>query len=238
MEEVNVVVLCGGKGTRLGPLGQEIPKGLVKINDVPILHRTLDLYSKNNLNNFVLCIGYKGEMIKDYFKDKNHFNIRFSDSGEDANMLKRIYDTKDLVEDNILIVYGDTYADINLKELLMRHISSDSLVTMVTTKIKNPWGLIKVNESGKIADYEEKPILNYYMGILVLSKKAFELMSKEMLESKNEEGLVLFFKELVRLGKLGNYSHEGLHITFNTHSEKELANNIFEYFTYMENDKV
>jgi len=237
MEEVNVVVLCGGKGNRLGPLGQEIPKGLVKMNGVPILHRTLDLYSKKGFNKFVLCIGYKGKMIKDYFKDKNNFNIRFSDSGEDANMLKRIYDIKDLVGENIFIVYGDTYADINLNGLLSNHSSDDNLATIVTTSIKNPWGLIKIDESGKITNYEEKPILNYYMGILVLNKEAFKFISKEMLEAKNEEGLVLFFKELVRIGKLNNYSHNGLHITFNTPSEKNLANNIFEYFTDLENDK-
>jgi len=237
MEEVNVVILCGGKGTRLGPLGQEIPKGLIKINNTPILHRTLELYSKGGFNKFMLCIGYKGHMIKDYFKDKNDFNIRFSDSGEDASMLKRIYDTKDLVGENIFVVYGDTYADINLKDLLINHKSSKCLATMVTTKIKNPWGLIKIDDSDKITVYEEKPVLNYYMGILVINKEAFKIMSKEMLEAKNEEGIVLFFKELVRLGELNNYSHEGLHITFNTHLEKELANNIFEYYTYIENDK-
>lgn len=234
MENIKIVVLCGGKGERLKPITEEIPKSLIEIEGKAILDHALELYSKKGFNDFILCIGYKGELIKNHFKNNKKYNLQFVDSGENASMLKRIYDTKNLFRDSTIIAYGDTYADIDFKSLLKFHKSKSSLLTIVTTPIKSPFGITDIDEIGKVTSFKEKPVLSYYIGYFVIDKKAFDYM-KEYINLGSEESLISFFNILIKMNKIYTYSYSGLHITFNTSSEKKIADNIFKYFTYGEN---
>ncbi len=234
-EKTRIAILCGGRGIRLKPLTDDIPKPLVPVEGKAILHHALEVYSKNGFNDFILCLGYKGHLIKDYFKNVDGYNILFSDAGEDASMLQRIHKLNEHVKDRIIVSYGDTYSHIDLKKLLEKHKSSSASVTIATTQIESPFGLIDIHESGKVLSYREKPTLNYYIGYFVIEKKALEGIPKELIEIPTNEGLVSFFKMLAEQGKLFAYNHEGLHITFNTHSEKNISDNIFKYFTYGDN---
>jgi len=135
------------------------------------------------------------------------YDIKYSDSGEDATMIKRVYDIRGLIDDKIIVAYGDTYAYINFNELLSSHNSSDALMTIVATSIKSPFGLIETKENKKITSFREKPILNYYMGYS------------------------LFFKKLIEIGKMNAYIDDKLVITFNTQSQRKMSNNIFQYYT-------
>ena len=123
MENPKVVILCGGKGVRLKPLTNNIPKPLVEIGGKPILHQAVELYSQKGFNDFIFCIGYKGHLIKEYFSRLSNYNIKYSDSGEDATMIKRIYDIKNMINDKIIVAYGDTYAHIDFNDLLSFHNS-------------------------------------------------------------------------------------------------------------------
>jgi len=216
------------------PLTKELPKPLVPLNGQPTIKHIIDLYEKKGLKEFILCTGYMGNMIKDYFKDKKH-NITFSESGEEASMLKRIYDTKKLMNDRAIISYADTITNIDYDNLLKFHKEKKGLVTILVTKIKNPFGLVHFDESKKCVSFEEKPTFHYYIGHLIIEKKAFEEMTPEMLEKKDGEGLVIFFKHLAELGQLYVYSHEGLQITFNTMPERDKAEkDLIEFYTYRE----
>lgn len=240
MKNPKIVILCGGKGVRLKPLTNEVPKPLVEIKGKPVLHHAVELYSKKGFNDFILCIGYKGHLIKEYFSKFPNYNIQYSESGADASMLKRVYDVKNLIEDKIIVCYGDTYADIDFKKLLEFHNSKNSLMTIVSSPIKSPFGLVDIHKNkSKVINFKEKPTLNYYMGYSIIDKEAFNHISKDLLNAKGEEGWTLFFQKLIAMGKFNTYLHEGLHITFNTHSEKKIAENIFKYYTYWtpENEK-
>ncbi len=231
MKNPKVVILCGGKGVRLKPITNDLPKPLVEIGGKPILHQAVEAYSKKGFNDFIFCIGYKGNLIKEYFNKFPEYNIQYSDSGEDASMLKRIYDVKDLIDDKIIVAYGDTYAYINFNELISFHNSKNVLMTMVSSSIKSPFGLIDISENDKIANFREKPVLNYYMGYSVIEKDAFKHITEELLNSKGEEGWTSFFKKLIAIGKMSAYLDNNLFITFNTHSQKKIADNIFKYYT-------
>ncbi|MBS3143820.1 nucleotidyltransferase family protein [Candidatus Woesearchaeota archaeon] len=232
MKTPKIVILCGGKGVRLKPITNDIPKPLVEIDGKPILHQAVNLYSNKGFNDFIFCIGYKGSLIKNYFNKFSNYNIQYSDSGEEATMLKRIYDIKDLIEDKIIVAYGDTYADIDFKKLLESHNSSDALMTIVASSVQSPFGLINIKKDNKIIEFKEKPKLNYYMGYSIIEKEAFNYITKDLLNTKGEEGWTLFFQKIISMGKMRAYYHEGLNITFNTHSQKKIADNIFKYYTY------
>ena len=86
---MQVVVLCGGKGTRLSEMTEEVPKPLIEVGDKPILHHIMNFFSSYGHKDFILCLGYKGHMIKEYFKDNKSWNIKFLDTGLDSNKGER-----------------------------------------------------------------------------------------------------------------------------------------------------
>jgi len=231
MKNPKVVILCGGKGIRLKPLTDNIPKPLVEIGGKPVLHQALELYSQGGFNDFILCIGYKGHLIKEYFSKFPQYKIQYSDSGEDATMIKRINDVKDLIDEKAIIAYGDTYAYLNFNGLISHHNSNNVLMTIVSSPIRSPFGLIDTKENNVVTNFKEKPILSYYMGYSIIEKEAFKYITEDLLKLKNEDGWTLFFKKMIDIEKMGSYPHEGLHLTINTHSQKKLSENIFNYYT-------
>ncbi|MDP8213030.1 MAG: NTP transferase domain-containing protein, partial [Candidatus Zapsychrus exili] len=107
--KAQVVILCGGRGTRLKPATNEIPKPLIELNGKPILDYVIDFYKKNGFSRILLCVGYKGEKIRQYYsKPSRGVKISFSDAGEKASMLKRLWKIRDEVENTFFISYGDT----------------------------------------------------------------------------------------------------------------------------------
>ncbi len=216
------------------PLTEETPKPLIPIQGKPVLQHVIDLYEKKGLKEFVLCIGHKGHLIKEHFKGKNH-KVTFSESGEDASMLKRIWDTKDQTNGRMMISYADTITDIDLNDLIKYHEAKKSIATILVAKIKSPFGLVFYDDAGKCTSFEEKPILNYYIGHIIFENDAFKHITPDLLAMKDGEGLVTFFKKLSKMGLLHVYEHKGLQITFNTNAEKENAEKeLIQFYTYKE----
>jgi len=216
LEEIKVGVLCGGKGVRLKPLTSLIPKALVLLRDKPIVQHSLDLYSNS-------------------VEDKP-YNISYSKSGEDAGMLKRIYDLKDNFDGNIIITYGDTINNINFQDLLKFHENNKSQATIVSREVENPFGLLDIQKN-KVRKFEEKPVFTYYIGTMVLNKEVFDYMDKELLDKKDGSGIILFFKKLMDLGLLHAYTHKGKELTFNTRAQMlDAEENIIDYYNLSEKD--
>ena len=188
----SIVIMCGGKGTRMGKLTKEIPKPLTPILGSTILELKIKNYMKQKFNNFIFCIGYKGEQIRKYIAGKGFpINISFSDSGLNAGILKRLYDVKDLVDQTILMTYGDTYSDINLYNLLQSHKNSNHDVTIVVASFTSPFGLIEFGAGSTVTYFEEKPNLKYYIGYAAIKKSVLEEIPEEIPEEfgKNSGGV-------------------------------------------------
>ena len=228
-----IVILCGGRGRRLMPFTEETPKTLVPLNGKPLLDYNLELFSSKKLNNFILCIGYKGEKIREHIKKMQNstpYNVTFSDAGKNASMLKRIYKLKEEVREMTLVIYGDTLTNIDVNDFKNHHINKGKAVSIVVASIQNPFGLVTFNEEGVAESFQEKPYLNYYIGMFLLSKSAFDYIDDQMLKEPDGEGLVSFFKRLIDEKQLMVYHYTGKQITFNTHREKEIAEEVIKTF--------
>jgi glucose-1-phosphate cytidylyltransferase len=210
---MKVLILCGGKGIRLRPLTEEIPKPMVYLKNKPIIEHILDFYTKNGFKDFILAIGYKGEQIKEHIDKKKGRNVEYVDSG-DAGILQRICDARDLVSDPFIVSYGDTIADVDIKKLLKFHKSHEGLITITTYQIRSQFGVVFSKENGLVYSFKEKPVLDLWMniGFMVFEKKALNFVEED-------DDIISFLNRLAGAGKVYEYKHRGKHITINTEKE-------------------
>lgn len=231
-----VAILCGGRGTRLKPTTDIIPKALVQLNGRPILDYVLRFYRSKGLSRFILCVGYKADMVRaHYATPAPGTDIHFSDAGENASMLQRIWALRDLVEERIFVSYCDTFIDLDLERMLSSHLDKRAEVTIVTARIRNPFGLVSADTEGWVTSFVEKPIMNYYIGSFILEKSALAHVTREMLRMPDGQGIVRFFVELSARNRLAAFEHTGPQITFNTESERQKAEeDLGRFYTYSE----
>lgn len=231
-----IVILCGGRGTRLKPMTDEIPKALVKLNHRPILDYILDFYRAKGFNRFILCVGYKGDMIRNHFFHKPHdMEIQFSDAGESASMLERICAVEDKIDGTFFVSYGDTLIDLDVEGMLAFHKQSKAGATIVSAKIQNPFGLVTFDPRGVATSFVEKPILNYYIGSFVMERSFLEEVTPQMRDAPDGKGLVEFFVSLMNKKQLVVFEHDGKQLTFNTETERQSAEkDIGEFYTVEE----
>ncbi|MBF0472793.1 MAG: nucleotidyltransferase family protein [Nitrospirae bacterium] len=236
-DPLKIAILCGGYGKRLLPFTEEIPKPMVSINGKPILEHILKLYNSKGFSDFILCIGYKGEKIREFISSRSDFgNIIFSDAGTDASMLQRIISLKDMFNERIMISYGDTLTDLDINDFLRFHSSSNGAATIVAASIQSPFGLVNYNLDGKAVYFEEKPFLNYYIGHIILEKRSLDFVDDSMISSQDGLGLVSFLKKLMAEGQLYVYHYKGPQITFNSHGERTNAEKMLSsFYTLNEN---
>jgi len=231
---MKIAILCGGHGKRLRPYTEDIPKVLVPINGKPILEYILELYLSKELREFILCIGYKGEKVREFVQKKafnqSECSIIFSDLGERASMLTRIFGLAEHFEDRIMISYGDTLTNLNIQNFVEYHKAKKVPVSIVAAKIQNPFGLVEYDGDGIASSFNEKPLLNYYIGHMLIEKRAFNLVTDEMRAMPDGVGLVHFLRLLTDRRELAVYEYHGKQITFNTHVEKDRAEEMIKSF--------
>ena len=121
-----VIILCGGKGRRLGNITKKIPKPLVKVGGLTLIEHKLNFYTKQGLTDFAFCVGYKSNMLKKVLKKKYKKAI-FFEAGINDGILKRIYLARKIIHKSTIISYGDTLAKINFRDLLRQHKKSKSI---------------------------------------------------------------------------------------------------------------
>jgi NDP-sugar pyrophosphorylase family protein len=233
-----VVVLCGGIGTRLKPLTDTIPKALVPIHGRPVIEYLLDHAIKEGFKNYILCIGHKGGMIRDHFAAHPlpGVNLEFSDAGENSSMLQRLVTARTTVSNRLMVCYGDTISDIRFNDLISFHSKSNAMATIATVAIRNPFGLVKFQADGQASSFEEKPVLNYYVGLSVIEAAALDhYATKDLVCRPDGAGLIDFFHRIMEDGRLFVFQHEGLQITFNTDTERKLAEDqLIRFYTQNE----
>jgi NDP-sugar pyrophosphorylase family protein len=229
---VKIIIMCGGRGRRLEPLTSSIPKPLVEVGGESILKHKIEFYKTQGFRDYIFCVGYKSGLIVDAVKNIRGINAEFSDAGESAGILERIEKVKEKIEGDAIVTYGDTFTDLDLNALLAGHCKSDSAVTIVTAPIVNPFGLVEIAPDSSVTSFKEKPVLNYYIGYHVVSRKAFDFVPQFVVNKPDGEGLVMFFKMLIGMGCLGSFEHSGTQITFNTMEEHKIAEEkIKKFFT-------
>ena len=234
---MKVVILCGGQGTRLREKTELIPKPMVSIGGRPILWHIMKIYSSFGFNDFVLTLGYKSEVIKQYFLNyrtmgsdfvldlgKNsdvqylgeevveNWNITFADTGEDAMTGSRVSQIGKYIQgDSFLLTYGDGVADIDLNQLVRFHKEHGRVGTVSGVHRPSRFGKLLINtENGLVEKFTEKPLES---GSADYINGGFFVFNREFFRYvDSDDSCVLEREPLERLakdGELAVYRHNG-----------------------------
>ena len=248
--DLDAVILCGGQGTRLREETEFKPKPMVEIGGRPILWHIMRRYHRYGVRRFILCLGYKGDVIRDYFlnysvrQDDVTVNLRsrhvelhgasaedwdvvLAETGDAAMTGARLKRALRHVRgEHFFATYGDGVADIDLAELLATHERSGRLATVTTVHPSSRYGEIDL-EHGVVRTFSEKPqVADGWIngGFFVFAKRAFALVGEE-------EGVVLeadLLPRLARDGQLAAYQHAGFWQCLDTYREMLVLNQIWE----------
>lgn len=208
-------MLCGGKGSRLLPITEKIPKPLFHIGDKPILWHIMKTYARYGHKDFVLLIGYKGDMIKDYFSKQENtepdWNVSFIDTGLDTTKGDRLRMAKDHIkDDNFILAYADDLSDVDINKVIDMHMKNEKIVTITSVRVKSRFGILDLHENNEVKGFVEKPVLDQWMsaGYIVLNKRIFDFMQP----GKNETDA---FADLAPQGLVQAFKHMGFWKTMN-----------------------
>jgi len=240
---MKIVILAGGMGTRLSEYTHKIPKPLVDIGNVPILVHLINCFCKYGHNDFIVALGYKGELIKQYFYEHSSLynkdtivdlnsqilelyipslesTVTLVDTGEHSmtgGRLKRL--TNLLQNETFMLTYGDGLSDINLDKLINSHFTSKKLVTVTAVHPVARFGELTINSEGLVTSFKEKPQVTegWING-------GFFVMEPNFIEYINNDFTVLEKEPLERAAnelQLNAYKHEGFWQCMDTQRDKE-----------------
>ncbi len=220
---MKTIILCGGIGARLKEETEFKPKPMISIGDVPMLWHIMKHYAHFGHNQFVLTLGYKGHMIKDYFTTHNpdRFEMIFADTGENSLTGARILRAAaHITEDEFMVTYGDGVSTIDLDELVKFHRKQNTIGTISGVHPSSKYGVLTIDANKNlVVNFEEKkPILQDYVsgGYMIFRKEALKYFD----ESEFENGLI----RLAKAGELSVHLHEGFWKPMDTYREMEELN--------------
>ena len=247
---MKVVILAGGFGTRLSEETELKPKPMVEIGQKPILWHIMKIYSSYGINEFIICCGYKGYLIKEYFANyflhmsdvtfdmkDNSVSVRQNnaepwlvtlvDTGEETmtgGRLKRVEDyIKD--EESFCFTYGDGVIDSNILDLIKFHNSHQKLATVTAVRPPGRYGALNINSSDAVESFQEKPEGDGSWingGFFVLSPKVLEFISDD--KTLWEEGPL---ETLSSINQLSAYKHHGFWQPMDTLRDKNQLNDLW-----------
>ena len=224
---MKLVILAGGYGTRLAEETKAKPKPLVKIGSKPIIWHILKIYSHYGINDFIICLGYKGNLlIKELnaLSKKENWNIKYVKTGLQTMTGGRIKKIKKFInkDENFCLSYGDGLSDVNIQKLIKFHLQNKKIATLTAVKYKNPKGVLIFDNQFRIQKIKEKPLEYINGGFFVLSKKIFNFLknSKTIFE-KDCLPKLASKKELIA------FKHHGFWGCMDTLREKKELNKIY-----------
>jgi glucose-1-phosphate cytidylyltransferase len=223
----DVVILCGGRGTRLQEHMPSIPKPLVEIGGEPIVAHVVRIYAAHGLHRFTLCTGYKGELIEAAVRERDWpdgVEIRCVDTGLDTPTGERVARVAPLLGDGTACVtYADGVADIDLGRLLEFHAAHRGLATMTVVRPALQFGVAELGGDDRVTGFREKPRSEHWVngGFFCLAPGAFDYLG---------EGSVLEREPLERLaaaGELRAFRHDGFWDCMDTYKDAVLLNDLW-----------
>ena len=238
-ESIPVVILCGGKGTRLGELGKVRPKPLVSIGGMPVLWHIMKSFAHHGHKHFVLCLGYKGELIEELFTRgtindepaatrsprEPGWRITFADTGAETGTSGRVARIRSHVQgsDRFFLTYGDGVSDVSLPALLRHHLEKGRLATVTGVHPETTFGVLR-EKDGIVTAFAEKPRLDVMIngGFFVCEQGVFGSLDEDgPLEEKP-------MRRLTEAGQLAVYRHPGFWQCMDNQKEVEKLNGMWE----------
>lgn len=249
---MKTIILAGGLGSRMREETEYKPKPMVEIGERPILWHIIKNYNSHNLNNFIICMGYKKESIIEYFLNFNSFNndlkvnlgdnnkseflgfknelkdvdVILSDTGLNSNTGERIRRVKKYIPEGetFMMTYGDGLSDVNITELLKFHNSHSGIATFTSTYPQSRFGIVESNESNLVTTFEEKGQTENRIncGFMVLDYEVFDYID----EGDHFEQQSL--KRIAKDKKLFTFNHDGYFQPMDTFREYQQLNSLWD----------
>jgi len=247
---MKVVILCGGMGTRLREETEYRPKPMVHIGDKPVLWHIMKTYAHHGFKDFVICLGYKGNMIKEYFLNyemmnndftinlgnrssiefhNNHkerdWTVTLAETGEKTQTGSRVKKIEKYIDDLFMLTYGDGVCNVDIKKLFEYHKSHGKIGTMTGVHPSSRFGEFSTRDN-QVLEFNEKPQTKEGLingGYFVFNREFFNYLSEDdncILEKEPLENLALDEELMV-------YPHDGFWQCVDTYRELEILNNLW-----------
>ena len=228
MSEIeDVVILCGGRGTRLQEHTQSIPKPLVEIGGEPILWHVMQIYAAHGLRRFTLCTGYKGELIESFVDSREWpagVEVTCLDTGLETptgGRIRRAGDTLD--ERPFCATYADGVANVDLERLLEFHRGHGELATMTVVRPEQQFGIAEVNGDGRVRGFREKPRTEHWVngGFFCFEHGALGYIDEDSVLEREP------LERLATMGQLHAFEHDGFWECMDTYKDAVQLNDIW-----------
>lgn len=223
---MKVVILCGGKGIRFHEQTKYIPKPLLKIGDKPILWHIMKYYSVFGYKDFILCLGYQGDKIRQYFQTGHkEWEIKFVDTGQDASKATRVKKIQPCInEENFFVAYGDDLSNVDLNRLLDYHLKHKRVVTLTAVNPYSQFGILELAKEGVITNFHEKPRLEHWIngGFFIFNREIFNYLQPNQDLEKD------VFRNLAQKGEIIAYRHRGFWGCMNTYKDNLQLNELWK----------
>ncbi|MCB1022908.1 MAG: NTP transferase domain-containing protein [Acidobacteria bacterium] len=236
---MKTVILCGGRGTRLGEHGKSVPKALVEIGGKPILWHLLKTYSNAGLDDFVLCLGYLGEQIREYFiddgrsvpiasvlpdsetvrfrPDAENWTITLLNTGLDTNTGARLKRAGVHLqnEKSFCVTYGDGLADVDLKGLISFHNGRGKTGTLTAIQPFSSFGVLEIDDDEFVTEFREKPRIREWIngGFFVFERSILDYLDEGSVLEKEP------LKTLASKNELSAFKHRGFWKCMDTYKD-------------------
>ena len=250
---MKVVILCGGYGTRIRDVADDIPKPMIPIGPYPILWHIMKSYANFGFKEFIICLGYKGQVIKNFFLNHEAYtrnltitfgsrsNVEFHDDHKESDWKVTLVDTgiqsmtgsrisqiRDYVgNDDFMITYGDGLSDININNLVHFHKKHGKILTVSGVRPPGRFGEMVGNSYGLVSEFNEKPQATdgrISGGFFVARRSLFDYLNNDPSLVFEQEPI----KKLVEDKQLMMYEHDGFWQPMDTSREFQLLNSIYE----------
>ena len=221
---MQLVIFAGGLGTRISEETDYIPKPMVKIGNKPILWHIMKYYSVFGFSEFIICGGYKINIIKNYFKKNKTWDVKVIDTGVNSNTGERLKRVKKFVKNTFCLTYGDGLSNVNINKLTYFHKRNKSLVTLTTVKPIPHFGKIifKGNKVDKFIEKDKKRENWINGGFFVCDKKIFNYLKKQNTIFEKDT-----LSSLATKKKLSAYKHHDFWYCMDTLRDKRHLNSLW-----------
>ena len=250
---MKVVILCGGRGSRLREETEYRPKPMVPIGNRPILWHIMKTYAHHGHKDFILCLGYKGDMIKEFFRNylwntcdvtlklgrepdaafqdrhtEEDWRVTLADTGENSMTAYRVKQIQRYIPqgETFLLTYGDGLSTVDINASITAHKASGKVCTITAVHPAGRFGSLRIEPDGAIAQFSEKPQFEKEQingGFMVCDYRFFDFL-------KNDPSVMLErqpMDDLVRAGQLNAYLHEGFWQPMDTYQESQYLNKLW-----------
>ena len=237
LDDIWAVILCGGRGSRLGSITETLPKPLVEVHDKPILWYTFLMLYKHGFRNFIFPLGYKGHMIKEFICrefEEYDCTFHFVDTGEDTLISGRLQKVTKLLPDhsNFFLLNGDTFFDFDIIDMYLLHRRKNSLLTLSSVEITSAYGII-IEKNNRIVDFSRDKKISHFSldpentfqgyvnaGLTWLNKDALDFVDLGII-GELEQNL---FPILINNDRACHYKIEGNWFSIDTQKDLDIIN--------------